>query len=289
MRVRPLLVLLAIVPFAIPLAAQQTASTSPATSDPQAVALLQKSLAAITGGAVITDVTLTGSAHRIAGSDDEIGTATLIAMAPSYSKMTLNLSDGPRVEIRNPAGTPLSGVTPPNAPASAQGPQLVGATSGPDGVLHPIKPNNLLTEPTWFFPAFTLARILQSQQWALSYVGSESLDNQAVVHIRATEQFPAIASNSPRIAFLLQHLSQVDIYIDPVTSLPFAVGFNAHPDTNASFDIPNQIRYSDYRTINGAQTALHAQKYVNNSLTLDLRFTAVTFNSGLTSTQFQLQ
>jgi hypothetical protein len=71
MRVRPLLVLLSFI-LAVPSFAQST-STPPATSDPQA--------AALTGGATVTDVTLTGLARRTANSDDETGSATLEATA----------------------------------------------------------------------------------------------------------------------------------------------------------------------------------------------------------------
>jgi hypothetical protein len=67
--------------FSLPLFAQQTSSTTspPTASDPQAVALVQKSLAALTNGVQVTDVMLSGTARRIAGSDDETGTATLEA------------------------------------------------------------------------------------------------------------------------------------------------------------------------------------------------------------------
>lgn len=87
--------------------AQQSPTPSPpATSDPQAVALIHRALAALTGGAPVTDVTLTGSARRIAGSDDESGTATLLATSAGDSKVELSFPSGNSTETRNRRDAP---------------------------------------------------------------------------------------------------------------------------------------------------------------------------------------
>src|SRR5258707_682765 len=85
------------------------AAKKPASSSPQALALLQKSLAALTGGQSITDVTLSGTARRIAGSDDESGSATLKALASGAGRMDLSLSSGQRSEVENFSATPPAG------------------------------------------------------------------------------------------------------------------------------------------------------------------------------------
>src|SRR6267154_5069568 len=131
---RFLLSFIVVCSFLIPSAAQQTISSSP-----QAVQYLQQALMTLSGNALTSDVTLSGTAHYIAGSDDETGTAVLKAMAGA-SRIDLNLSSGPRSEIQN-----TSGASP------------VGTWSGPDGVAHPMAIHNLLTEPAWFFPVFPIS------------------------------------------------------------------------------------------------------------------------------------
>ncbi len=280
--------------------AQQSTSTSAApTSDPQAVALVHRSLAELTGGVAVTDVTLTGTAHRIAGSDDETGTATLEATSAGDSRVDLLFPSGNRTEIRNPAGTPLSDSFPPNVlvPAVAmQSPQPVGAWSGPDGVTHGMAGHNVMTDATWFFPALTLATVTSSPSYVLSYIGPDTMNGQAVIHVAVSQPFVApsgvqVAPGPPGTTFaaLKQQLSQMDIYLDPTTSLPVALFFNAHPDSNALVNIPVQIQFSNYQASNGIQVPLHVQKYLNNSLILDLLFTNVTLNSGLSATSFQFQ
>jgi len=271
--------------------AQQTSSTSspPATSDPQAGALVQRALVALTGGATVSDVTLTGTARRIAGSDDETGTATLSATAAGDSKVSLNFPSGPRTEIRNHSAVPLPAVIPANAPSSAKGPQPAGAWSGPDGVLHPVTPNNIFTDAAWFFPVFTLGRIATSPNYTLSYIGQDSVNGLSALHISAVRQFPGLASADAGIGNLIQHFSQIDIYVDPTSFVPIAFTFNTHPDNIATVDIPTLIEFSNYQSSGGVELPMHVQKYINNGLALDLQFNNVILNSGVTTALFQLQ
>lgn len=287
---QPGLLLLVFASFAVSASAQTISPSTPsATSDPQAVALIQKALAALTGGASLTDVTLTGSARRIAGSDDETGTATVMGLTGGYSKVTLNLPSGLNVEIRNPSGTPIAGALPPGT-APPQTPQPVGAWSGPDGVLHGEAPHNLVTDATWFFPALTLGRIA-NPPYVLSYIGSESFGGQQAIHVQAAQQVaPALNGGAAvEIPPLIQHLSQLDVYFDPSTLLPLALVFTQHPDTQAFVDIPIQIQFSNYQNAQGAQVPHRVQKFINNGLVLDLQFENVVLNSGLAASIFQLQ
>ena len=141
-----------LVTFPNSLASQQVASST-STSSTQATVLLTQSLAALTGGHPITDVTLSGTARRIAGSDDESGTATVKAISGDAGRMDLTLPSGQRTEIFNSTTTPPT-----------------GSWSG-RGVSHAIAYHNLLTDSAWFFPAFTIGRLLASGNYVISYVG----------------------------------------------------------------------------------------------------------------------
>jgi hypothetical protein len=245
----------------LPSAAQQTASTSP-----QPAQLLRSALAALTPTTAASDVTLSGTAHYIAGSDDETGTATLKATATGASRIDLNLSSGPRIEVNDSAS------------------QLpTGKWSGTDGVSHDIAFHNLLTEPAWFFPTFLVLRGLSSSGRVVTYVGHETRDGEAVEHLTISQPSTIPA---PAGAPDLTHLTQIDLYLDSSTLLPAAMTFNTHPDDNALLDIPIEVRFSDYRSVSGAQVPFHVQRYVNNTLTLDLQFESAVLNSGLPSTTF---
>lgn len=270
--------------------AQQATSPAapPTTSDPQAVALVQRALAALAGSVAVFDVTLVGTAHWTVGSEDEVGTANLNAMAPAYSKMSLSLPSGTRMEIRNPLGTPLSGATPIPLPASA-GPQPVGAWSGPDGVVHAMAFHNLMTDATWFFPALTLGRLASSSSYILSYLGQENHEGSNVAHVSACIALSPDANGPQYLLSAVEHLTNIDIYLDVTTLLPVSLSFDTHLENNLFVDIPIEIRFSGYQSVNGVQVPFHLQKYQNNGLVLDLQFNGATLNSGLTATSFQIQ
>ncbi len=240
----------------IPTGAQTTTSTQ---SSPLPVQYLQRALVALSASTPTSDVTLTGSAHYIVGGDDETGTATLKAMAGA-SRIDLNLSSGPRSEVVNTSASPA------------------GTWSGPDGVSHAMAFHNLLTAPVWFFPAYSITHAL-SAGYVATYVGHETREGQAVEHVTISQ-----TSTLQTMA----HLSQMDFFLDSTTFLPVAVTFNIHPDNNALLDIPIEVRFSDYRAVNGVQIPFHVQKFLNNGLILDLQFTTAVLNTGLAASQFQV-
>lgn len=298
-RFRPGPLLLLLLLCSASASAQQPASTATVPgSDPQAVALVQRALAALTGGTPVADVTLTGTARRIAGSDDETGTATLEASSPGDSRVELGFASGNRSEVRNHSALPLPGSLPPGLPASAtQTPQPVGEWIGPDGASHAMANHNIMTAASWFFPALALKEIVTSQNYVLSYIGPETHNGAAVLHVSAYEQFPqsvqststSLASPGPPIAQVIQRLTRMDFYFDPTSFLPVALDFDQHPDNNTLIDLLIEIRFSGYQAMNGVAVPTHVEKYLNNTLGLDLQFNNATFNSGLSAASFQLQ
>jgi len=265
-------------------------AAAPLVSDPQAVSLLQRSLAVQVGVLEVTDVTLSGAAQRIAGSDDEAGTATLKATMLGDSLVDLSFQSGNRSEIRNHSALPLPSNLPPGVPVPAEPvAQPAGAWSGPDGIMYGMATHNVMTDAAWFFPVATLTRVLSSQGYVLSYLGPETHDGQSVVHVQITEPLPA-ADNAPeQIATLTQHLTQMDVYFDPATLLPAALDFSIHPDNDAVIDLATEVRFSEYRAVSGVEVPFHVQKYVNNGLVLDLQFASAALNSGVPVTAFQIQ
>jgi hypothetical protein len=237
------------------------------TAYPQAATLLSQSAVALAGSVPPKDVTLTGSAEWIAGSTDETGTAVYRAVTLANG-LTLSFRDGTRNEIRS------------NATAVPS-----GTWTGLDGVSHAMAYHNLISDPGWF-PAFAIENLLSSSNTVLTYVGPETRNGASVIHISASQLFPNLSGNE---ATVMQHLSQVDIYFDPTTSLPVSYVFNSHPDSNALLDIPTEIRYSNYQAFGGARIPLHVQRFINGTLTLDLQFQSASLNTGLTAAQISAQ
>ena len=237
------------------------------TSSPQAATLLTQSTKALIGAITVNDVTLTGTVEWIAGSDDETGSATYKGLNASY-RLDMSFRNGTRSEIVSTAG---------GGPA--------GSWIGPDGVSHSIANHNLMTDAGWF-PAFTLASLLSAANSTLTYIGQETRNGGTVIHITAAQQFPYLSGDA---ATRMQHLTQVEIYLDSSTLLPVSYVYNSHPNDNLLLDIPTEIDYSNYQNFGGALIPLHVQKSVNNSLLFDLQFQNASVNTGLSPTQITTQ
>jgi len=237
----------------------------PASPPISAQALLQQSLAAQLGNTQISDVTLTGTARRIAGSDDESGSGILKALNTGEARVDLNFLSGSRSEVVAVANKCLS-----------------GSWSGPDGIPHAISTHNLMTDSSWFFPAFTLGRLNSSAKYTIVTVGHETHNDQAVDHIIA---YQSSSVQLPPGVPSFSHLTQMDLFLDSGTLLPTALTFNIHPDNDAGLDIPVEVRFSDYRVVGGVQVPFHVQRFINNSLSLDLQFQNASLNTGIAAAQ----
>jgi hypothetical protein len=248
--------------------AGQTATPTPPTSDPQAIALATKALSALTGTVQASDVTLTGTATRTAGSDVETGAVTLKALGTGNSRMDLSTSAGARSEIRtNANGLPQA------------------SWIGFDGASHAMAGHNCLTDAVWFFPAFSILSQAANANVLATYVGQETRNGESVQHLRFTQPLSATADPSG----FLTSLTAEDLYLDANSFLPIAILFNTHADSNAGVNIAVEIDFSNYQSTGGAPVPLRIQQLINNSLFLDITVQSVTLNSGLTQSTFSTQ
>lgn len=246
----------------------QQSSAPTVQRDPQAVLLLQRSLAALTGTASVTDVTLSGNVTRIAGSDNDSGTVILKATAAEQVRIDLNLPSGQRSEVADISQAPPT-----------------GSWAGPDGTWHPTANHNLWTDPSWFFPTFLIGRVLSNAGYAISAADAETLNGVAVQHITVIQQ----SASSQLLPTLLQGLSKVDIYLNPSNLLPVAIASNIHADNDALTNIPVRIEFANYQAVQGVSVPYRIQKYIQNGLSLDVTVTGVQVNTGIAATDFQAQ
>src|SRR3989475_5059988 len=150
-------------------AASLALAQNPPASDPQALSFVAQSIAAMTQGAAITDVTITGNATWIAGSDHETGQLTLRAKGYAESRIDFNLSSGTHSDIRNDNG----GL-----------PQ--GAVIRADGSLRPLPLHNCWINASWFFPASSFLSVTSDPTLIFSYVGQENHEGTSVQHLRVS-------------------------------------------------------------------------------------------------------
>ncbi len=234
-------------------------------SDPQAVSFAAQSIAALTGGTAINDVTLTGTVTWSGGTDPEMGSATLLASGTTESRTNFVLPSGTRTEIRDAsAGT-------------AQGEWI--AQTGTSGIF---ASQNCATDAVWFFPV--LGSLAAGPGVVLSYVGQETRNGQIVQHIQSYIYQP----NPPPVTPSLQQLSAIDFYLDSGTHLPVAIVFNTHPDNTASTNLSVEVDFSNYQVLNGILVPTHIQRFSQGSLLADIAISSAAFNTGIPISNFTI-
>lgn len=246
--------------------AGQTPATPPvAVRDPQAVMFLSQALSRLKSTpAAISDVTLTAGATYTAGSDQETGSATLQALGAEQSRVTLNLDNGQRQEIRN---------------------GFMGVWSGTDGAAHLMATHNCWTDASWFYPLLTVEAASSDPTVSIMFAGPTTLNGEAVEELVLSRVMP---NQSASVTAEIQKLSTVQLYLDSSSLLPVELDFNLHPDRNLNQDIPVEIQFSDYRPVSGALAPFHIQKFLQHSLLLDLEVSGAVVNSGLSAAEFAL-
>jgi hypothetical protein len=252
--------------FAIAISADSQQTSTVATQNPIAVTLATKSVAALSGSVQISDITLTGTATRTAGSDVENGTFTLKALGSLESRLDLVLSGSTRSEVLSTSTATSPGFWTLN-----------------NGTPNPVAYHNTLAGVVWFFPTFSALAQTSNPYCSVSYVGLETRQGTAVQHLYIAFQNPtASASENQQLA----QLSGTDVYLDSSSNLPLALVFSTHPDNNALFNISAEVDFSNYEATKGVLIPFHIQKFLNGTLLLDLEVQTATLNSGLTDSSF---
>jgi hypothetical protein len=254
---------------AAPLQPQQTAQTPEQAS--AAIALIQSSLTVQNGGRPITDVTLNGSITFTQDATKGTGTFSYAASASGQSRSTITVLSGTETSFRDYSVSPK-----------------IGTYSGVDGVSKNANSVDMIgPHPALYFPAFIMASSLSASGFARADMGQETQDGATVRHVAlwpaptATVTVPTAANQQPE---------QQDIFLDPATLLPVALSFNlvgTNPDKRVTpfRKIPiyasEEVRFSDYRQVQGLPVAFHIQVYVQKTLVIDIQLSSVNVNTGV--------
>ena len=200
--------------------------------------------------APVHSVQLSGTAHAYAGSDQPSGTFSY--EINSTGERTLRLDTGTL------GGTYSAGAF--GDPTSCQHVDSVGT-------VHAVAEHNCSLPLDWVVPMLGL----QIQAANLNASLAEITDNTGAPLHKLTFGRTLTNTSSSFAIQTIKHLSEMDFKVDPSTFLLKSIDFTEHPEENASIDFPVEVRYSDYRNVNGAALAFHIQKYVRGGLTLDLQ------------------
>jgi hypothetical protein len=154
-----------------------------------------------------------------------------------------------------------------------------------NGIRHAAATHNSWTPAGWFAPHAVVEGMLDTNT-ILRYVGREMRAGISVDHVQLHR---TNSEKNQKISQDLEKLSSVDVFFDASSHLPQALIYNAHPDNDYGRDIPVEIRFSGYRSVNGVMVPYRIQRLLQGVLNLDLTVSTAAVNSGLTDGDFAFQ
>lgn len=287
--------------LAFPVFAQQP-STSTTQSSPEALALLQESLAALTGGQPITDVTLTRQAA--ATTDQQLGTlpsqrdpqavailqASYLALGGATQLLPTRLSAVGTHTVFSGASSasyPIRlmalGADKIRWETDLPGGTVTSIIRGHGGWIQDTDGTTVLSvadtvgQAVENLPLLALANWANSPNTLVSFVSTESLDGAIVYHISLTDSRDPNASPDSDSEKILRNVKRCDLYVNQQTNLLARLRYSEHPgDWRRS--IPVDLVFSDYRSVSGLLFPFVLTRYRSGQMSSQTQLQSVVLN-----------
>ena len=213
--------------------------------------MLNQMATAFSGSRVVHSVQIFGNATWHAGSLEDSGTATLTASTDGSSQMQLLLdASGQRTETQIGSGS-----------------TAICQWSGADGVVHTANSANCWKPAVWFLPVLSLQPSLLPSNLEITDLGAGTVGSGETIYRHLRSQFVLTDLSVSTTANLTQQ-STIDVGVNPTSLLPAVFAYSVRPDKGAQTPIAIEIRYSDYRVVDGVQVPFLIQRYVSGALQL---------------------
>lgn len=248
--------------FSVPLLAQQgTPLPTALTRDPQAVAILRNSFAALGSGNAnaiqdtVIQATLTAPPSQGGGT----GTATFKTKG---TKIRSDASSGGKT------GTAIFN----------NGREYRSAEQG----LRQAHSANADHKRIEHLPALMLMQELARNDFSAAYVGEETLEGRTVQHVRLFR----VSTRNAAVDATLTKNSELNIFVDAQSSRIVKISFPYVSENDLRQSLPMEILYDDYRVINGIAIPFHQRYFYNGEPAGELQFTSVAVNQGIPDSVF---
>jgi hypothetical protein len=259
--IRPLISFLGMCLLSFLASAQQSSSTATTTTperDVQAVTLLQQSIAAF-GSVQPSDSTATGSVIVTAGSSTTQGAVTILTKGSAETSIQFQMPNDPWTVIF----------------ANGQANKVASTQT----TAYPLE--LAASSQCLYFPLPYLLGVLNSSDYSMVYIGQEAVGSSTANHIVVQNTF----TSSPTFQFL-SSFTVADIWLDASSALPVKIAMVRRFGGGSAPQIPFSIAYSNYQAFAGVRYPLTIQEYVTGTLWATTAIQSVTFNTGLTDSNF---
>lgn len=239
--------------------AQQSSITP--TMDSHAVSILQQSVSTM-ATTMPSDSVASGNIQIQAGGAQSTGSVRILTKGTAESLWQLTLPNNSKTIIFS----------------NGQASESDGSTT--QVVQLELAATSQVTE----FPLPLIASILNSPDTSSQYVGLETSGSTSLQHVRVWDSF----ASSPNLG-ALSAFSTKDIWIDASSGLVQRISFTVRAAQGASPAVAMDIYYSGYQVASGVAYPYNIQESMNGTPWATISIQAVSFNNGLSDSQFTVQ
>jgi len=119
---------------------------------------------------------------------------------------------------------------------------------------------------------------------AFLYVGPETLNGASVQHIQVWNTFASKPHLQQLAAFSVK-----DIWFDTSSGLPVKIAYSRRAGGGSVPGIPVEVFFSNYTNVSGVLYPFQINKSYNGTPWQTITIQSVSFNTGLTDAQFQVE
>jgi hypothetical protein len=247
---------------------QQIQELSSPPRDPSAIAIVERSLAALGAGNLSS-----GDSATMTGALELIGKSTKTFPIAIKVRGTSEL----RSELTTPAGIRVTVIT----GTSGGG----GTIRKPDGNIRSLATENVVGYRNQYLPALSLLSEVEHTSTSVEYLGVADVDGSAADIVALGVWSGDINTTASALA----QTTRTIFYIDKATGLVLRLqqlhySEKVRGDTNKM-----EVRFDGYRSIQGVQVPFHQQTYVDGTLLIDLKFSSVELHVAVSDNDFLAQ
>jgi hypothetical protein len=234
--------------------------------DPQALDVLGRALNAAGGASAVSaikDYTASGTVTYHWGGKDVEGTVTLSGRGSDQFRMDSSL----------PTGTRSWAASRGNASEKAE-----------DGTISQVRGFSLLSPSCLIFPYLQLAITLnQKAPFTASHLGLVEVDGHSAHDIRVR----TVIYDGPSQKSWASEIGALDFFVDASTFQVLMTRDMARPSRNSAGGPPHEIRFGDYRAMNGVLIPYTISESIASQQTWVIHLDKMAFNTGLVDSNFQ--
>lgn len=245
--------------------AQQT--PAPPTRDPQALSILGQALNA--GGGLqavmgVQDFTAAGNITHFWADQPVQGSATVKGLGLTNFRLDENLPTGTESWVASKAE---------------------GSEKTIDGKISDLVWANQFKRLSLTFPLALIASAVNNASFQVTYNGQTSYQGQSAYDVRIQQVLPSVVdpkgTSSARTA--------QDFLIDSSTFVILGMRDQLFGESSRQAPQAHEIQFSNYQSEDGVQVPFGVSEFIDGQHTWTLQLSSISFNTGLTSSDFVLQ